>query len=177
MAETENNGEVPKSGEDSQNSGQPPTNDAPPSSTDSQQVDPKEAERRRLQSERDKARSDTDDDKEQLDFLMSREMERQVKELTDNFLSENKDKYPNVKPEDLKYARSEEDLKEIAEATQRRFEDLREEAIRSVQAGSGTTPLTQEQYDKELSEAEKQSASEGKSTFGRFLNAKQRLRK
>lgn len=153
--------------------GQPaPKGDASSSNTN---IDPAEQARRDQQSKKDQANSALTDKDEQIDFLLSRELERERDSVISNFLSENKEKYPNVTADDLKYARSEDEVEELAKHLENKYKSMQQKALSDVQGTE--TVLTPEQL-KEAEEAlAKETKETGRSTFGSWLSKKQQTRR
>lgn len=133
--------------------------------------DPVEQARREQQSKKDKAVSEKSDLEETVEFLSSREAERERDAHVNTFLTENAEKYPNVKPDDpmFKYATSKEDVADIATQLQNKFMDMQQDALRSVQTESEQS-LTDEEIAKKEEELEAETEKEGRSTFGNFID-------
>lgn len=170
----DNNAGQPNPGEDSAKAGQPPVTEPPASSSD-KHVDPAEQARRDQQSKKDKALSENDELTDRLSWLESREAEREKDTFVGSFLAENKDKYPNVTAEDLKFANTPEDVEAIAKHMQRRFQDQQQDALKSVRLAEDS-PLSAEQFAKEAAELEKKTNSESRSTFGEWFSRKEKVR-
>lgn len=174
MAEANNLPETP-AGEDSLPSGQPPENADGKSSAPS--VDPAEQARREQQSKKDRANSEKDDLRETVEFLTSREAERERDNYIVEFLGSSSD-YPDVKSDDpmFKYATSKDDVEEIAKTLQNKYKDMQQKALASVLV-EGEQSLTDEQIAEKEAELEKQTQEHGKSTFGSWLDVRSRRKK
>ena len=161
-----------------------PNNGTPPASTPDgsrkPEVTPEEQQRRQEQSERDRQRQQEENgDEDRISFLESREMERARDQHVKDFLSENSDKYPNVKADDplFKYATSKEDVSDIAAQLQNRFKDMQQEALSSVQTDDSRRLLTDEEIEAEEKRLEEETAKTGKSNFGNFIDTISRRKK
>ena len=150
--------------------GQPATTGDDVSSTT---VDPAEQARRDQQSQKDKAKAEASDKDEKLDFLLARESERLRNETVDTFLTENKDKYPNVTKEDLRFANSKDEIKELADHVQNRFKTLQQDALKSVQV-QPDKGLSAEEFAEREKQLEEDQSKTGKSQFGNFMDAVRR---
>jgi len=166
---------------------QPPAEDSPEQKSDGQPapkgddgsstppIDTTEQARRDQQSKKDKANSSIDPKDDTMDFLLGREMEREREKYVSDFLTENKDKYPNLDAKDLRFANTPDDVKELADHLQNKYKTMQQEALSSVQATDvELTPAQLKEAEKAL---EKESQTTNRSTFGAWLSKKQLTRR
>lgn len=167
----ENNGAPNTHGEDSdpKGNGQPPANEGVPSDN-KPPIDPSEQSRRDMQSKKDKSQHQNDDMAERLSSLEMRESERVRDQYVNELISGNKDKYPNVDPNNpmFKYATSKDEVEDIAKQLQNQFTDMQQKALESVQ--SEPEYLTDEQIAQKNTELEKEVKETGKSRFSQYMS-------
>lgn len=147
-----------------------------PEESKSATVDEAELARREQQSKKDRALADKDETTERLDFLESREMERVRDAYISDFLKDNAEKYPHIKPDDLRYAGSKEEIEELATHLENRYKDMEQSALANVQGGSNSF-LTDEQIEEQEKTLEKHTAETGQSTFSSFIGNLQKRKR
>lgn len=156
--------------ENGASNGNPPASKAPDGSS-KPEISSEEQARRAEQSEKDKQAGKEDDSlRQDVDYLRAKEAERARDSFVTDLLSD-KDKYPNVDPNDklFKYAASKEEVEEIATELQNKFTDLQQNALRSVQTESEQS-LTDEEIAQKEVELAKEAEESGRSTFGNFMD-------
>ena len=159
---------VPKTGgEDPGATGVDPTTATNPQGTptatdDSDTVTLSTKDYKELQAARDRANDRALQGDQYLEILAKRE-------AVDDWLKENKTDFPDVTRDDLMSAESPDELKELATARQRRYEDVVQDHLKKVQ--SATAPVLSPE---QRAEAEKKlKASPGRDSFGNMLDLRQ----
>lgn len=129
------------------------------------------AAERKLQSARDKARSESKSTEEQLSELQEHVFGKEVREHLTTFLDEKKKDYPDLTVDDLANAESlsDEHLTAEAKRMQGRFDSVRNEALKRVQEVPDET-MSEEERTEALTNLEKEPDSPGQSRFSKFLN-------
>lgn len=176
MADDNNSSNKAPAEDSSKNDGQPADNGADESKNTG--IDPAEQARRDQQSKKDKANADKSDAEERLSALEARESERLRDQHVQDFLSENSDKFPDVKADNpmFKYALSEEDVKSIATDLQDQYKDMQQRALSDVQLESEKL-LSDEEIAEKEKELEEEVTKTGRSGFSSFLETAVRRKK
>jgi len=126
---------------------------------------------RKLQSDRDKARSAEKSTEEQLAELQEHVFGKEVREHLSTFLDGKKKEYPDLTVDDLQNAESlsDEHLEAEAKRVQGRFDKVRNDALKKVQEVPEQT-MTETERAEALKNLEETGQKPGQSRFSQFLN-------
>lgn len=131
---------------------------------------------RKLQSERDRYRSENEKMSERLERLETSVLGKQVEDTFKGFLEDNKDKYPDVDTDDLR-ARAEgwetEHLEAAAKAAQAKADRIRNDALQRMKEVPEES-LSPEEERKALEKLAKDKPTPGQSKFGSFLDLRRK---
>lgn len=123
----------------------------------------------KLISQRDTANNTNRKNDDLLASVVARQERTEKIEFIDDFLESNKDKYPDLKREDLMSLTDPDDAEKLAAQMQRRIEDAVQDKLKNVQVA--TTPtISPEDRDKKLAALKK---NPGKRGFGEMLRLRQ----
>lgn len=163
----ENNNPAPTGDDNPQGSGEEAPqqgSDIKPTETPQEQPDSV----RKLQSDRDKARAKEQSLEERVANMEQRDAILARDQAIGEFLKENSKDYPDVEAEDLEFATSPEEIKELAQRSQAKADRIRNKAIEDVQRVPETA-MTAEEKAEALKQLEDTTKQTGQSQFGKFL--------
>lgn len=120
-------------------------------------VKPVVAQRDKANEEKRQLQSENDEMRERIEFLESVANENIKKEAIGKFLTENKEKYPDLTFDDLSHIRTFEEMETEADRLQRRLQDHAQAKILEIEQNPQGPPLSPEQR----AEKEKQLMEQG----------------
>lgn len=109
-----------------------------------------------LQGFKDKLSQRSEENKTLDERIKALEASNDRKEVLTDFFDKNKDKYPDVIPEDLELAETPEQMETIAKHIQSRFAKIQQDALASIEVPGGPM-LSDEEYDAEKAKLAKEN--------------------